>query len=73
MYTTQDEMIKLHKMAVTMMACPDMSVEQTYLEKMDQINKYKLVSKKVNGVKTEILQLFIDDALVAQFKATPIQ
>ena len=73
MYTTQDEMIKLHKMAVTMMACPDMSVEQTYLEKMDQINKYKLVTKKVNGVKTEMLQLFIDDTLVAQFKATPIQ
>lgn len=73
MYTTQDDMIKLHKMAVTMMACPDMSIEQSYLEVMDKINRYKLLSRKLNGVKTEVLQLYIDDKLTAQYKATPIQ
>ncbi len=73
MYTTQDDMIKLHKMAVTMMACPDMTLEQKYLEAIDKINRYKLLSRKINGVKTAVMQLFIDDKLVAQFKATPIQ
>jgi hypothetical protein len=50
-----------------------MTLEQKYLEAIDKINRYKLLSRKINGVKTAVMQLFIDDKLVAQFKATPIQ
>ena len=71
MYTTQDEMIKLHKMAVTQMACPDMKLEQQYLEAMDKVTNYKITHKKQGGVVVQFLYLYIEKTEVAQFQGIP--
>ncbi len=74
MYTTGEEnLIKLHKLAVTMMACPDMKLENQYLEMMDKVTNYKLSRKKQGGVFVEYLHLFIGPTEVARYKATPIR
>ena len=74
MYTTGEEnMIRLHKMAVTEMACSDMTFEQKYLEMMDKVTHYKLTRKKQGKETLEYLYLYIDKTEVATYKAEPLK
>jgi len=74
MYTTGEEnMIRLHKMAVTEMSCPEMTLEQQYLEMMDKVTHYKLTRKKQGKETIEFLYLYIDKKEVAKYKAGPLK
>ena len=74
MYTTGEEnMIRLHKMAVTEMACSDMTFEQKYLEMIDKTTNYKLTRKKQGKETLEFLYLYIDKTEVATYKAEPLK
>ena len=69
MYTTQDDLIKLHMMAVTKMACEDMQAEQAWLALMEKIDHYTLEKKKEKGVEVQYLILKAGDQVVAKMKA----
>ncbi len=74
MYTTGEEnLIRLHKMAVTEMACPYMTLEQQYLDMMDKATHYKLTRKKQGKETLEFLYLYIDKKEVAKYKAGPLK
>lgn len=69
MYTTGDDMIKLHTMAVTQMACENMEQESQFLKVMEESNRYKLMDKKESGVRVSYLLLYKEEQLIAKFKA----
>jgi len=69
MYTTQDDMIRLHMMAVTKMACPAMETESKFLKSLDESNRYVLQSIKENKQKVEYLYLYKDQEMVMKLKA----
>lgn len=74
MYATGEEnLMRLQKMALTQMACPDMTFEQKYLEMMDKVTHYKLTRKKQRGETIEQLYLYIEKTEVAKYKAVPIK
>ena len=60
MYTTHEDMIKLHMMAVTKMACPAMEMESMFLKKMEETTRYELKKVKENKSWVEYLHLFKD-------------
>jgi heat shock protein HslJ len=70
MYTTHEDMIKLHMMAVTKMACPALEMEGLFLKKMEETNRYELKKVKENKVWVEYLHLFKDAEKVMVFKTT---
>ena len=70
MYTTHEDMIKLHMMAVTKMACPAMEIENLFLKKMEETTRYELKKVKENKIWVEYLHLFKDLEQVMVFKST---
>jgi heat shock protein HslJ len=70
MYTTHEDMIKLHMMAVTKMACPAMEMEGMFLKKMEETTRYELKKQKESGKWVEYLHLFKDLEQVMVFKST---
>ena len=70
MYTTHEDMIKLHMMAVTKMACPAMEMENLFLKKMEETTRYELKKVKENKEWVEYLHLFKDLEQVMVFKST---
>ncbi len=70
MYTTHEDMIKLHMMAVTKMACPAMEMENLFLKKMEETTRYELKKVKENKIWVEYLHLFKDLEQVMVFKST---
>jgi heat shock protein HslJ len=70
MYTTHEDMIKLHMMAVTKMACPALEMEGLFLKKMEETNRYELKKVKENKIWVEYLQLFKDAEKVMVFRST---
>jgi heat shock protein HslJ len=72
MYTVHDDLIKLHVMSYTEMACLDtnrMNLEMRYFEMLGASEKYKLRNKTVDGQKKGWLQLYKGDELVAEFES----
>jgi heat shock protein HslJ len=70
MYTTHEDMIKLHMMAVTKMACSAMEMESIFLKKMEETNRYELKKVKENKIWVEYLHLFKDLERVMVFKSS---
>ncbi|MFN0189325.1 MAG: META domain-containing protein [Bacteroidia bacterium] len=70
MYTTHEDLIKLHMMAVTKMACPAMEMENLFLKKMEETTRYELKKVKENKVWVEYLHLFKELEQVMVFKST---
>lgn len=68
MYTSQHNMIKIVNMASTKMACQELDLESEFIKSLTETNKYKLKSKKTNGVKNEFLYLYNESSLLATFE-----
>ena len=76
MYTVHDDLIKLHVMAHTEMACLDsniMILERNYFDMLGASEKYKLRTKTLNGEKKGWLELYKGDDKLAEFESvTPV-
>ncbi|MBK7965217.1 MAG: META domain-containing protein [Bacteroidetes bacterium] len=70
MYTTHEDMIKLHMMAVTKMACPAMEMENLFLKKMEETTRYELKKVKENKKWVEYLHFYKDLEQVMVLKST---
>jgi heat shock protein HslJ len=68
MYTSQDNMIFIHQMASTKMACPELDRETTILNLLQKTNHCKLKQSKVSGVVQEQLMLMGGDTLLMKFE-----
>jgi heat shock protein HslJ len=68
MYTSQDDMIKIVNMISTKMACQELDLESEFIKSLNETNKYKLKSKKTNGVSNEFLYLYKESSLLATFE-----
>lgn len=68
MYTSQDDMIKIVNMISTKMACSALDLESEFVKSLNETNKYKLKSKKTNGIKSEFLYLYNESSLIATFE-----
>jgi heat shock protein HslJ len=68
MYTSQGELIKIVNMSSTKMACPQLELESEFIKALNETNKYKIRSKKVNGVANDYLYLFNENILIASFE-----
>lgn len=68
MYTSKDDMIKIVNMASTKMACQELDLESEFIKSLNETNKYKLKSKKTNGVINEFLYLYQENSLLATFE-----
>ncbi len=68
MYTSQGELIKIVNMSSTKMACPQLELESEFIKVLNETNKYKIKSKKVNGVANDYLYLFNENILIASFE-----
>lgn len=73
MYTVQDEMINIHKMATTEMACPNMDTESEYFLMLSKANHYELKKKHEGGIDKESLILFNDLNQVAKFDSVNVK
>ena len=69
MYTVQDEMINIHEMASTKMACPNLDLESEYFLILSKVNRYELKNKREGGIDKESLILYNDINQVAKFDA----
>ncbi len=73
MYTVQDEMINIHEMVSTKMACPNMEIEAEYFLMLSKANRYELKKKREGGIEKESLILYNDINQVAKFDAVNLQ
>lgn len=73
MYTVQDEMINIHKMATTEMACPNMDTESEYFLMLSKANRYELKKKREGDIDKESLILFNDLNQLAKFDAVNVK
>ncbi len=69
MYTVQEEMINIHSMASTEMACPSLNIETEFFQTLSKVNRYELKKKREGNTDKESLILFIDKVTVAKFDA----
>ena len=72
MYTVQDEMISIHAMASTRMACPNMEIESEYFNMLTKATRYELKKNREGGVDKETLLLYQDKIIIAKFDAVYI-
>lgn len=68
MYTSQDNLIFIHQMMSTKMACPELDRETSILNLLQKTNHYKLKQSKVNGIVQEQLMLMGGDTLLLKFE-----
>ena len=68
MYTSQDNLIFIHQMVSTKMACPELDRETTILNLLQKTNHYKLKQSKLSGIVQEQLMLMGGDTLFMKFE-----